>query len=422
MSTPHQVDAVRPPDNADEAPVFAILLTIGLCHLLNDIIGGLVPALYPLLKKSYNLTFSQIGLITLTYQITSSMLQPLVGLYTDRKPRPYSLMVGMMVTLGGLIWFSRANSFHTIMLSATAVGMGSAVFHPESSRVARLASGGQHGLAQSIFQVGGNFGFSLGPLLAAFIVIGHSQQSIAWFSLDPLLAIVLLFIVGTWYRRTALPRIKVQSAANKVHSPLPPRKVAISLVILLTLIFSKYIYMSSITSYYTFYLISKFHLTVQNAQIHLFAFLASTGAGIMIGGPVGDRFGRKYVIWCSIIGVLPFTLLLPYANLFWTGILTVLIGLILSSAFSAILVYAQELIPGKVGMIAGLFFGFAFGVAGVAAAMLGKLADKTSIEFVYRMCAFMPAIGFLAYFLPNLEPARLRRKHALAEQSYPGID
>jgi FSR family fosmidomycin resistance protein-like MFS transporter len=419
MSTPNQLDDVRLPDNVGETPAFAILFTIGLCHLLNDIIGGLVPALYPLFKRSYSLTFAQIGLITLTYQITSSLLQPLVGLYTDRRPRPFSLMFGMTITLGGLIWLSRANSFHTIMVSATAVGVGSAVFHPESARVARLASGGQHGLAQSIFQVGGNFGFALGPLLAAFIVVGRGQRSIAWFSLDALLAMVLLFIIGTWYRRTVFSRKKVQAATTNVRSPLPPRKVAFSLAILLALIFSKYIYMSSIGSYYTFYLISRFHLPVQSAQIRLFVFFASTAAGILIGGPVGDRFGRKYVIWGSIIGVLPFTLILPYANLFWTGILTVLIGLILSSAFSAILVYAQELIPGKVGMISGLFFGFAFGVGGLAAAMLGKLADKTSIDFVYRTCAFMPAIGFLAYFLPNLEPARLRRKSAPSERVYP---
>ncbi len=418
MSTQNRVDDLRLKSNAGEAPVFAILFTIGFCHLLNDIIGGLVPALYPLFKSSYNLTFSQIGLITLTYQIASSLLQPLVGLYTDRRPRPFSLMAGMTVTLGGLIWLSRANSFHTIMLSATAVGVGAAVFHPESSRVARLASGGQHGLAQSIFQVGGNFGFSLGPLLAAFIVIGRGQRSIAWFSIDALLAIILLFVVGNWYRRTALSRMRVRAAVN-ARSPLPPEKTAFALTILLVLIFSKYIYMSSITSYYTFYLISKFHLPVQNAQIRLFTFLASTAAGILIGGPVGDRIGRRYVIWGSIIGVLPFTMLLPYANLFWTGILTVLIGLILSSAFSAILVYAQELIPGKVGMIAGLFFGFAFGVAGVAAAMLGKLADRTSIDFVYRMCAFMPAIGMLAYFLPNFEPVKSRGKNLLSEPVYP---
>ena len=378
-----------------------------------------MPALYPLFKRSYDLTFSQIGLITLTYQMTSSLLQPLVGLNTDRRPRPFSLMAGMAVTLCGLISLSRANSFHGILVSATAVGVGGAIFHPESARVARLASGGQHGLAQSIFQVGGNFGFALGPLLAAFVVVGKDQRSIAWFSLDALLAIVLLFIIGRWYSRTALPRMKIQAATKALRSPLPPDKVAFSLAILLALIFSKYIYMASITSYYTFYLISKFHLPVQSAQIRLFIFLASTAAGILIGGPVGDRIGRRYVIWGSIIGVLPFTLILPYANLFWTGILTVLIGLILSSAFSAILVFAQELIPGKVGMISGLFFGFAFGVAGVAAAMLGKLADRTSIDFVYRMCAFMPAIGMLAYFLPNLESVKSRRKNKLSEQVFP---
>ena len=421
MSTRNQIN-VRPASHSGESPVFAILFTIGFCHLLNDIINGLVPALYPLFKSSYSLTFSQIGLITLTYQITSSLLQPLVGLYTDRRPRPFSLMAGMAVTLGGLICLSQANSFHSILVSAIAVGMGSAIFHPESARVARLASGGQHGLAQSIFQVGGNFGFALGPLLAAFVVAGRGQRSIAWFSIDALLAIILLFVIGSWYNRTALPRMKIQAATKSLQSPLPPATVAFSLAILLTLIFSKYIYMSSITSYYTFYLISKFHLPVQSAQIRLFTFLASTAAGILIGGPVGDRIGRKYVIWGSIIGVLPFTLMLPYANLFWTGVLTIMIGLILSSAFSAILVYAQELVPGKVGMISGLFFGFAFGVAGVAAAMLGKLADRTSIDFVYRMCAFMPAIGMLAYFLPNMEPVKPRLKSVLSEQIYPEVD
>jgi FSR family fosmidomycin resistance protein-like MFS transporter len=390
-------------------PVFAILFAIGFSHLLCDIIGGLVPALYPILKKSYNLTFSQIGIIALTYQITSSLLQPLIGLYTDRRPRPFSLVAGMSFTLAGLIFLSRAASFHTILASAIVVGIGASVFHPESSRVARLASGGQPGLAQAIFQVGGNFGFSLGPLLAAFIVVRRGQPSIAWFALSPLIAMVLLSKVGAWYKRTALERLKSRAATAALKLPLPRGKVASTLAILLTLIFSKYVYLASLTSYYTFYLISRFHVSVQNAQIHLFAFLASAAAGIVVGGPVGDRVGRKYVIWFSILGVLPLTLLLPHVNLFWTGVLTVAIGLILSSAFSAIIVYAQELIPGKVGMISGLFFGFAFGVAGVGAAVLGKLADHTSIEFVYRVCAFMPAIGCLAYFLPDLEKIKSGR-------------
>jgi len=411
MSSPSSAGPAHPPPNAGgPAPVFAILFVIGSCHMLNDIIGGLVPAIYPLLRNSYSLTFSQIGLITLTYQTTSSLLQPLVGLYTDRRPRPFSLVAGMAVTLGALISLSRANSFHTILLSATAVGVGSAVFHPESSRVARLASGGQHGLAQSIFQVGGNFGFSLGPLLAAFIVIGRGQRSIAWFALDPLAAIVLLVMVGIWYKRTALARLKARTGTAETRSPFSPGKTGFAVTILLILIFSKYFYLASITTYYTFYLISKFHVPVQNAQVHLFLFLGSAAAGTLAGGPLGDRIGRKYVIWGSIVGVLPFTLLLPYANMFWTSVLTVLIGLILSSAFSAILVYAQELIPGKVGMISGLFFGFAFGVAGVGAAMLGRLADHTSIYFVYHVCSFLPAIGILAYFLPNFEPVRSRQK------------
>jgi FSR family fosmidomycin resistance protein-like MFS transporter len=389
--------------NLTTAPIFGILLAIGFAHLLNDIIGGLVPAIYPLLKSSYHLSFSQVGLITLTYQTTSSLLQPLIGLYTDRRPRPFSLMVGMACTFVGVIMLSRAATFSAILLAATMVGVGSSVFHPESSRVARLASGGQHGLAQSIFQVGGNFGFSLGPLLAALVVFRYGQPSIAWFSLSALLAMVVLSRVGSWYKREALKKLQAHAKSAPLRSPLPPGKVARAITILLVLIFSKYIYMASITTYFTFYLISKFHISVQSAQIHLFFFLGSTAAGILVGGPVGDHIGRRYVIWCSILGVLPFTLLLPYVNLFWTGVLSVVIGMILSSAFSAILVFAQELIPGRVGMISGLFFGFAFGVAGVGAAVLGKVADLTSIRLVYQICSFLPVIGILAYFLPNVE-------------------
>jgi len=404
MSVESSLGGIQEEDrNLSEAPVFGILFAIGLAHLLNDIIGGLMPALYPLFKDSYHLSFSQVGLIALIYQVSSSLLQPLVGIYTDRRPRPFSLMVGMSCTLVGVLMLSLATSFSAILICATMVGVGSSVFHPESSRVARLASGGQHGLAQSIFQVGGNFGFSLGPLLAAFVVFRHGQSSIAWFALSALVAMVVLFRVGGWYKRRALHKLQAQAKRAPQSSPVAPGKVAGAVTILLILIFSKYIYMASITTYYTFYLISRFHVSVQSAQVHLFFFLGATAAGILVGGPVGDRVGRKYVIWCSILGVLPFTLLLPYVNLFWTGVLTVLIGLILSSAFSAILVFAQELIPGKVGMISGLFFGFAFGVAGVAAAALGRVADWTSISFVYHICSFLPAIGILAYFLPNVE-------------------
>lgn len=386
-----------------EGPVFGILFAIGFAHLLNDSISGLVPAIYPLLKSSYQLSFSQIGLITLTYQTTSSLLQPVVGFYTDRRPRPFSLMCGMACTFVGMIMLSRATNLPAILISATMVGIGSSVFHPESSRVARLASGGQHGLAQSIFQVGGNFGFALGPLFAAFVVFRYGQPSLAWFSLLALLAIVILNRVGSWYKKNALKKLQAQAKGAPPVSPVPHRKVAGAVAILLVLIFSKYIYLASITTYFTFYLMSKFHVSVQSAQVHLFFFLGSTATGILIGGPLGDRIGRKYVIWGSILGVLPFTLLLPYVNLFWTGILSVLIGMTLSSAFSAILVFAQELIPGKIGMISGLFFGFAFGVAGVGAAVLGKIADMTNISFVYHLCSFLPAIGILAYFLPNLE-------------------
>jgi MFS transporter, FSR family, fosmidomycin resistance protein len=419
MSVESNVCGIQEKDqNLNEAPVYGILFAIGLSHLLNDIIGGLVPAIYPLLKSMYHLSFSQVGLITLTYQTTSSLLQPLIGHYTDRRPRPFSLMAGMACTLAGVLMLSRAGSFPAILISATVVGIGSSVFHPESSRVARMASGGQHGLAQSIFQVGGNFGFSLGPLLAALVVFRHGQPSIAWFSLSALLAMILLSRVGRWNKRNALKKSQAQAKSAPLPSPVPPGKVVGAITILLILIFSKYIYLASITTYFTFYLISKFHVSVQSAQIYLFLFLISSVAGILIGGPVGDRIGRKYVIWCSILGVLPFTLLLPYVNLFWTGVLSVVIGMILSSAFSAILVFAHELVPGKVGMISGLFFGFAFGVAGVGAAVLGKVADLTSVSFVYHICSFLPIIGILAYFLPNVQTrTSTKAKHGLATET-----
>ena len=373
-----------------------------------------IPAIYPILKTSYSLSFGQIGLITLTFQLTASILQPAVGLYTDARPTPYSLAMGMGFTFCGVLMLSVAHSFPMILAAVALTGIGSSVFHPESSRVARMASGGRHGLAQSLFQVGGNTGSSLGPLLAAFVVLPQGQRSIAWFSAAALLAILILSRVGAWYRRHQAERAKSRATAAEPVLRLSARKVKISLAVLVALIFSKYIYLVSLSSYYTFYLMKRFHLPIASAQIHLFLFLGSVAAGTFFGGPIGDRIGRRYVIWCSILGVLPFTLALPYANLLWTGILTVIIGLILASAFSAILVYAQELVPGRVGMISGLFFGLAFGVAGIGAALLGRMADTFGIELVYRVCAFLPAIGFLTAFLPNIEPRRMGRNIGVA--------
>jgi FSR family fosmidomycin resistance protein-like MFS transporter len=386
-----------------ERTVFGILLAISFSHFLNDMIQSLIPAIYPILKTSYHLDFTKIGLITLTYQLTASLLQPLIGHYTDKRPLPYSLPFGMGFTLVGLAMMSVASTFPAILFAAAMVGMGSAVFHPESSRVARLASGGQHGLAQSVFQVGGNAGASLGPLLAAFIVIPGGQHSIIWFTIAALAGIILLYRVGGWYEQRELAHGPARKRAVVNRPDLSSRKVAVSIAILISLMFSKFVYLASISSYYTFYLIGKFHVSVQNAELHLFVFLGAVAAGTIAGGPIGDRVGRKIVIWCSILGVLPFTLLLPWANLFWTGVLTVLIGLILASTFSAIVVYAQELVPGRVGMISGMFFGIAFGMAGIGAAVLGRLADAYSINFVYQVCAFLPAIGLLTGFLPNLE-------------------
>ena len=385
-----------------EKTTFGILLAISLCHLLNDMNQSLLAAIYPILKTSFHLDFGQIGLITLTFQTTASLLQPIVGSYTDRHPIPWSLSAGMAFTLTGLLLVSVAPAYGVLLIASALIGMGSSVFHPESARVARMASGGKHGLAQSIFQVGGNLGSALGPLLAAFIVLPHGQRSIAWFSFAALLGMAILWKVGAWYKAHQRRNANKPRTAREGHQ-LPPRKVAISIVILIALIFSKYFYLASLTNYYTFYLIGKFHIPVRNAQLYLFLFLGAVAVGTVVGGPVGDRIGRKYVIWASILGVLPFTLVLPYANLFWTAVLTVVIGLILASAFSAILVYAQELVPGRIGMISGLFFGFAFGMAGIGAAVLGHLADATSIGFVYHVCAFLPAIGLLTAFLPNSE-------------------
>jgi MFS transporter, FSR family, fosmidomycin resistance protein len=387
--------------------VYRVLAAISFCHLLNDMLQSVIPAVYPILKSSYHLDFGQIGLITLTGQVTASLLQPFVGLYTDRRPLPFSLPVGMSFTMLGLVLLSRAPSFHMILLAVAMVGIGSAVFHPESSRVARMASGGQHGLAQALFQVGGNAGSSLGPLLAAFVVLPAGQRSIAWFGGGALLAILVLTRVGMWYRANR-PLIAKSTARPPGALPLPTRHVARAMAILIALVFSKYFYLVSLTSFYIFFLMAKFHVPVRSAQLYLFVFLGAVAAGTFAGGPVGDRVGRKIVIWCSIVGALPFTLMLPYASLFWTVVLSVIIGLILASAFSAILVYAQELAPGKVGAISGLFFGLAFGMAGIGAAVLGKLADATGIQFVYRVCSFLPLIGLLTAFLPNLEPARRR--------------
>ena len=391
--------------HAGEKTLFSILAAISFCHLLNDMVQSLIPAIYPILKSSFHLDFGQIGLITLTYQLTASLLQPFVGLYTDRRPHPYSLPVGMTFTLVGLILLAFAPSFGTLLLAGALVGMGSSVFHPESSRVARLASGGQHGLAQSVFQVGGNAGSALGPLLAAFVVLPRGQRSITWFSSAALLGIIILIHVGSWYKtHPARTNRKVGVDAQQVL--LPRAKIILALTVLILLVFSKYFYLASLSSYYTFYLIDKFHVSVQSSQLYLAIFLGSVAVGTLAGGPVGDRLGRKPVIWWSIVGVLPFSLLLPYVNLFWTVFLTIIIGLVIASAFTAILVYAQELVPGNVGMISGLFFGFAFGMGGIGAAILGKIADATDINFVYRICSFLPVIGFLTAFLPDLKHTR----------------
>lgn len=380
---------------------YAVLFAISICHLLNDMMQALLPAMYPVLKSGFGLDFGQIGLITLTFQLTASLLQPLVGLYTDHHPKPYSLVAGMGFSLVGLLVLSVASSYPVLLLSAGLVGLGSAVFHPESSRVARMASGGRHGFAQSLFQVGGNTGSAIGPLLAAFVVVPRGQRSVAWFSAAAFAGMAILTRVGAWYKAHRT-RSAASHAAAGSHV-LPRAKVVASLAILLVLVFSKNVYLASISSYYTFFLIEKFGVSVQSAQIHLFIFLGAVAAGTIIGGPVGDRLGRKWVIWVSILGVLPFTLALPYVNLFWTGVLSVLIGVILASAFSAILVFAQELVPGRIGMVSGLFFGFAFGTAGIGAALLGDLADRTGIELVYRICSYLPALGLLTAFLPSIE-------------------
>lgn len=382
---------------------YRVLGAISVSHFLNDMIQSLIFAMYPMLKGGFNLSFAQIGLITFTFQATASLLQPLVGHYTDRHPQPYSLVVGMASTLSGLLLLANATTYPMLLCAAALVGSGSSIFHPESSRVARMASGGKLGLAQSVFQVGGNAGTALGPLLTAWIVMPNGQHSVAWFSLAALLAIVVLWRVGQWYQaqqRQGAFKAKLRQGAG--DNGLPRGRIVLAISVLLSLLFSKYFYLASITSYFTFYLIHKFQLTAEQAQIHLFVFLFAVAAGTIIGGPVGDRIGRKRVIWVSILGVAPFTLLLPHVGLFWTTALSFVIGITLASAFSAIIVFAQELLPGRVGLVSGLFFGFSFGMGAIGAAMLGWLADYAGIDFVYQACAFLPLLGLLTIFLPDI--------------------
>lgn len=390
-----------------EQTAFAVIMAISFCHLLNDTMQSLIPALYPMIKDSYGLDFTQIGLLGLVFQVTASLLQPLIGIYTDKRPLPYSLAVGMGFTLIGLVVLAYAHSYWMLLVGAGIVGLGSAVFHPESSRVARLASGGRHGLAQSLFQVGGNVGSAIGPLLAAFIVLPRGQTSVVWFSLAALLGMAILWQVGNWYSRHRAANASRKAPVAAV--PLPRATVIKAIAVLALLVVSKYLYMASLSSYYTFYMIDRFDVSVQDAQILLFVFLGAVAIGTVAGGPIVDWFGTKFVIWLSILGALPFTLLLPYADFTWTIALTFIIGVIIASAFSAIVVFAQELVPGRVGMIAGLFFGFAFGVGGVGAALLGIVADHTSIEFVYKICSYLPLIGLLTIFLPNIGKGRRER-------------
>jgi MFS transporter, FSR family, fosmidomycin resistance protein len=397
---------------------FAILSAISFCHLLNDLAQSLLPAIYPILKSGFDLSFGQIGLLALIFQVTASLLQPAVGLYTDRKPQPYSLPLGMGCTLLGLITLAFAPSFPLLLAGAALLGIGSAIFHPESSRLARLASGGAHGFAQSLFQVGGNIGQSLGPLLAAFIILPQGQSSLAWFGLVALFGVCALTALGRWYQRAGHAR-PIKSAFSGATAKVPSAQIWRAMSVLIALMFSKFFYLTSITSYYIFYLVQRFGLSTETSQLYLFVFLAAAAAGTIVGGPLGDRFGRKAVIWGSIVGVLPFTLALPYVGLMATVALSIVIGLVLSSAFSAIVVYGQELMPGRVGMVSGLFFGLAFGMSGVGAALLGELADRTSIAFVYHVCSFLPLIGLLTIFLPDVDEgaARIKSSSAAAEDA-----
>lgn len=381
---------------------YSILFSISFAHLLNDLLQAVIPSVYPILKDNFNLSFTQIGLITFSYQMAASILQPFVGFYTDKNPKPFSQLYGMLFTIAGIVVLSYAANFYLILLAVVLVGIGSSIFHPESSRVSYLASGGKRGLAQSIFQIGGNAGTAIGPLLVAIFVVPKSQLYILWFLIFAIIAMFVLSKIAFWYRDHLSLRKSKKTEPEILHN-LSQTQVTFSIIILLLLIFSKFFYTASMSSYFTFYLMDKFHVSVQDAQFHLFLFLMSVAAGTLLGGPLGDKFGRKYVIWFSVLGVAPFTLMLPFANLFWTGVLSMVIGVILSSAFPAILVYAQELLPKKLGMVSGLFYGFAFGMGGLGSAILGYLADKTSITYVYQICAFLPLIGLIAYFLPNIK-------------------
>jgi len=382
--------------------VFSILFAISFAHLLNDLIQAIIPSVYPILKQNYNLSFSQIGLITFAFQFSASILQPFVGYYTDKHPKPFSQVYGMLFSTAGIISLSFANNFYWILISVVLIGTGSAIFHPESARISNLASGGKRGLAQSIFQVGGNFGTALGPLLVALIVVPHAQQYILWFVIASVVAIGIITKIAFWYSNHLIFRKHKTTPFIDFHN-LPKRKVQISIAILLIVIFSKFFYSASLSTYYTFFLMDKFHLPIKQAQFHMFVYLLAYATGTILGGPLGDKIGRKYVIWLSVFGAAPFALLLPYVNLFWTDVLMIVIGIIISSAFPAILVYAQELVPRKLGMVSGLFYGFAFGMGALGSALLGKLADYTSIQYVYYVCSFLPLIGIICYFLPNLK-------------------
>ena len=407
LAAPAPIAPALPPPDAPTSAV-SILFALSFCHLLNDAIQALIPAIYPLLKESFQLNFTQIGLITFTFKMVGSVLQPVVGFYTDKYPRPFSLVFGMGVTWGGLILLALAPSYPVVLLAAACVGLGSAVFHPEASRMARMASGGRHGFAQSLFQVGGNAGTALGPLLAAGIIVPQGQRHILWFSLLAFGGMILLTKVGRWYQQRLVAAARHASASALPHERVSRRIVALSLSVLLLLMFSKFFYLASMTSYYTFYLMHRFGVSVQQSQLYLFLFLGAGAVGTLVGGPLGDRIGRKQVIWLSILGIAPFALALPHANLLWTAVLSVCIALIMASAFPAILVYAMELLPGKVGLIAGLFFGLAFGLAGIGSAVLGKLADATSIEFVVSACSYLPLIGLLTWHLPDLRQPHAR--------------
>ncbi len=391
-----------------QAAVFPVLISLSFCHLLNDLMQSLIPALYPLLKNQFDLDFTQIGIITLAFQITASLLQPTVGFYTDKYPQPYSLAIGMGSTLIGLLLLSVAHDYTTVLIAASLIGVGSAVFHPEASRVARIASGGRYGTAQALFQVGGNVGQAIGPLLAAFVVLPRGQGAIAWVSLAALLAMTVLARLGSWYKARTRPGHHAASRAAPPAPNMPRARMVFLISVLMLLLFSKNVYSSSLTSFFTFYLIERFNLPIQAAQLQLFMFMAAIAVGTLLGGALTDRIGRRPMIWISILGTLPFTLAMPYADLFWTGVLTIIIGLLMASAFPAILVYAHEIMPGRVGLVSGMFFGLAFGLGGLGAAVMGRIADSQGITFVYQLCSYLPALGIVACFLPDL--ARERRK------------